>query len=585
MKRMLSVLMVAALLLSMLLPVATAQAEELKYWIGVDIANQRTTIYSTADNSVVHRWICSTGKKGYTTPVGVYYLPEAKGQERQEWFAFTGSYVKYCVCYKKGLYFHSILFRRKSDDSVMQSSIDRLGQIASHGCIRLEVQHARWLCDNCPTGTKVVIHNGTSDPRIVEALGGDAGIDLTTPLPAPKYVQSLYLDRSGTVALNKGEALKLNCTVFPEEAETKLSWKSSAAKYAAVGADGTVTGMAEGTATITVTSQNGKKASVKIKVVDPYKPTGVKLDQAGTVTLNRGEALRLSASLTPETAQSDLKWATSNKRYATVGADGTVTGVAEGTATITVKTYNGKRASVKVKVVDPYKPTGVKLDQTGTVTLNRGETLQLSASLTPETAQSELKWTTSNKKYATVGADGMVTGVAEGTATVTVKTYNGKRASVKVKVVDPYKPTGVKLDQAGTVTIEQGETLKLSASLSPETAQSELKWTTSNKKYATVGADGTVTGVAKGTATITVKTYNGKKTSVKIRVVPATPKPTEAPAASAELQGVEEESIQPVPEQPGENGAQPEATTPDAEAPVDVQADQPEGPVQNEASV
>lgn len=276
MKRMLSVLMVVALLLSALLPVATARAEGLKYWIGVDIANQRTTIYSTADNSVVHRWICSTGKKGYTTPVGVYYLPEAKGQERQEWFAFTGSYVKYCVCYKKGLYFHSILFRRKSDDSAMQSSIDRLGQVASHGCIRLEVQHAKWLCDNCPTGTKVVIHNGASDPRIVEALGGNAGVDLTTPLPAPKYVQSLSLDRSGTVSLNKGETLKLNCTVFPEEAEARLGWKSSAEKYATADADGTVTGVAKGTATITVKTYNGKKATVKTRVVPATaKPTEV----------------------------------------------------------------------------------------------------------------------------------------------------------------------------------------------------------------------------------------------------------------------------------------------------------------------
>ena len=497
MKRMLSVLMVVALLLSALLPVATARAEGLKYWIGVDIANQRTTIYSTADNSVVHRWICSTGKKGYTTPVGVDYLPEAKGQERQEWFAFTGSYVKYCVCYKKGLYFHSILFRRKSDDSVMQSSIDRLGQVASHGCIRLEVQHAKWLCDNCPTGTKVVIHNGASDPRIVEALGGNAGVDLTTPLPAPKYVQSLYLDRSGTVSLNKGETLKLNCTVFPEEAEARLGWKSSAAKYATVGADGTVTGVAEGTATITVTSQNGKKASVKIKVLDPYKPTGVSLDRTGTVVLNKGETLQLAATLSPETAQSDLKW-------------------------------------------------------------------------------------TSSKKYATVGADGTVTGVAEGTATVTVKTYNGKKASVKIKVVDPYKPTGVKLDHTGTVTIEQGETLQLAATLSPETAQSELKWTTSNKRHATVGPDGTVTGMAKGTATITVKTYNGKKATVKIRVVPATAKPTEVPAAPVESQEPAAEAVQPVSEQPEAVASEADAVS-GPEAPVDVQVDPPEAPVQSES--
>ena len=62
-------------------------------------------------------------------------------------------------------------------------------------------------------------------------------------------------------------------------------------------------------------------------------------------------------------------------------ADGAVTGVAEGTATITVSTYNGKKATVKVRVVDPYKPSGVKLDQTGTITLNKGESVQLNAVL------------------------------------------------------------------------------------------------------------------------------------------------------------------------------------------------------------
>ena len=181
-----------------------------------------------------------------------------------------------------------------------------------------------------------------------------------------------------------------------------------------------------------------------------------------------------------------------------------------------------------------------------------------------------------------MGADGTVTGVAEGTSTVTVKTYNGKKASVKIKVVDPYKPTGVKLDHTGTVTIEQGETLQLAATLSPETAQSELKWTTSNKRYATVGADGTVTGVAKGTATITVKTYNGKKATVKIRVVPATAKPTEVPVAPVESQEPAAEAVQPVSEQPEAVASEADAVS-GPEAPVDVQADPPEAPVQSEA--
>ena len=181
-----------------------------------------------------------------------------------------------------------------------------------------------------------------------------------------------------------------------------------------------------------------------------------------------------------------------------------------------------------------------------------------------------------------MGADGTVTGMAEGTAMVTVKTYNGKKASVKIRVVDPYKPTGVKLDHTGTVVLNKGETLQLAATLSPETAQSELKWTTSNKRYATVGADGTVTGVAKGTATITVKTYNGKKATVKIRVVPATAKPTEVPAAPVESQEPAAEAVQPVSEQPEAVASEADAVS-EPEAPVDVQADPPEAPVQSES--
>ena len=87
-------------------------------------------------------------------------------------------------------------------------------------------------------------------------------------------------------------------------------------------------------------------------------------------------------------------------------------------------------------MVDPLKAVSVKLDHTGTVVLNKGETLQLSATLSPATAKSDLTWTTSNRRCATVGADGTVKGVARGTATITVRTSNGKKAWVKVKVPD-----------------------------------------------------------------------------------------------------------------------------------------------------
>ena len=204
-----------------------------------------------------------------------------------------------------------------------------------------------------------------------------------------------------------------------------------------------------------------------------------------------------------------------------------VTPVAEGTATITVTAARGsvkKTATVKVKVVDPCKPTAVKLDQTGTVTLNLGETLTLNPILSPETAQATYSWKSSATKTATV-TDGVVTPVAEGTATITVTATRGsvkKTATVKVKVVDPLKPTAVKLDQTGTVWLELGETLQLNPILSPATAEATYSWKSSAAKIATVDENGFVRPVSKGTATITVTATRGsvKKTAtVKVKVV------------------------------------------------------------------
>ena len=343
-----------------------------------------------------------------------------------------------------------------------------------------------------------------------------AGVAAAEEVVAPEVKPSkIVLDQEKTVTVNMGETLELGWSFEPAEAQSELTWSSSSKKIAKV-EDGVVTPVKEGTATIAVKTANGKKDAVKVKVVDPYKPTKVELDASGTVIVNIDDVLVLDAILTPETAQTKLTWSSSSKKIAKVD-DGVVTPVKEGTATITVKTANGKKDTVKVKVVDPYKPAKVELDASGTVTLNMGETLELSAVLTPETAQTKLTWSSSSKKIAKV-EDGVVTPVKEGTATITVKTANGKKDTVKVKVVDPYKPTKVELEQSGTITLKKGEYLMLHPVLYPVTAQSELTWKSSSPKVASVSQDGLVQAHKAGTATITVTTRNGKKDTVKIKV-------------------------------------------------------------------
>lgn len=432
-------LALAALLLLGALPVFAAQAEgetPLPYWLGVDVVNQRVTVYSTADNSVVHRWLCSTGTSSTPTPTGIYTIPSGRNTVRKEWYKFGNVYVKWATRVTGGIYFHSVLFSKANDNTLIGSSLKKLGHQASHGCIRMEVPNAKWISDNIAIGTKVIIHKGVNDARITSALGGSAGVALTPSMPAPPVVQALALDPAGPITLNKGETLQLNCAIVPEGASTSLSWRSSKKKFVTVSSTGLVTAVGDGVATVTVTASNGVKASVQVTSVDSTAARNVALDKKGTVYVNVGETLQLNATVEPATAATGLTWKSSKPGYAAVDASGLVTGVAKGSAKITVLTSNKKKAVVTVKVLDPYAPAKVQLAQKGPYVLHVGETLQLNAILTPETSKTTFTWTSGKARVATVDANGLVTAVAKGKAKITVRTANKKRASIVIKVVD-----------------------------------------------------------------------------------------------------------------------------------------------------
>ena len=436
-KRRFLALLLAAVLLVGLLPAlnADAKADGLQYWIGVDVKNQRTTIYSTADNSVVHCWLCTTGASATPTPQGTFYLPEAKGSERKEWFSFTRSWVKYAVRYTRRLYFHSILFRKADDNSMMTGTLHHLGKKGSAGCVRLEVQHAKWLCDNCPTGTMVVIYSGVDDPRITSILGHQPSLETTPSLPAPPIVTGLTLSAAGPITMNKGETLQLYAAVEPAYATTSIRWKSSKTKYVKVDQNGLVTAVGNGPATITATTSNGIQAKVQIDSVDPTIARSVSL-VAPALTVNVGETLQLGAVTDPATAAAALTWKSSKARYATVDGSGLVTGMAAGTAKITVTTSNRKKATVTVKVLDPYAPASVALAEVGPLTLHVGESLTLNPVLTPATAKTTFTWTSSKKARVAVDGSGTITALRKGKVKITVKTANKKRASIVVNVVD-----------------------------------------------------------------------------------------------------------------------------------------------------
>lgn len=221
----------------------------------------------------------------------------------------------------------------------------------------------------------------------------------------------------------------------PEGTWSEVKWSSSNKKIATVDEDGYVEGKKNGTVTITAKAKNGgKKGKIKLKI--EVTPTKIELDQKGTVTLDLSDELVLGETVYPLYLDYyNVTWSSSNKKIAEVSSWGCVTPKKVGTVTITVKTKNGKKASVKVKVVDHTAPTKVSLEEKSTLRMKVSDKLFLHASVAPTTAvNAPLTWSSSNKKIVSVDQDGCIHALKKGTVTITVKTKNGKKAKVKVKV-------------------------------------------------------------------------------------------------------------------------------------------------------
>ena len=169
--------------------------------------------------------------------------------------------------------------------------------------------------------------------------------------------------------------------------------------------------------------------------------------------------------------------------------------------------------NIPFKALDANKPTAITLE-TKSVTLGKGEECLLTASLTPGDAETELVWKSSKPKTVSV-QDGKLTARKKGSAVVSVTTDNGLTAKISVTV--KAAPKTVILNRKGTVKLKKGKTLKLKAAYSNDAA-SKLTWKSSKKKIAKVSQSGKVTTLKKGTAVITVTTFNGKQAKVKIKV-------------------------------------------------------------------
>ena len=239
--------------------------------------------------------------------------------------------------------------------------------------------------------------------------------------------------------------------------------------------------------------------SEAFKAFPPVEVTSITLSQS-TANLKVGEALTLTAIVVPDDAtDKTVTWSTSDASIAAVDANGVVTAISAGTATITATA--GDKVALCQVTVENIAVSGITLSQS-TASLLKGELLTLTATVVPADAfDKTVTWITSDESIATVDGNGVVTAVAEGTATITA-TAGGHSAACLITVEKGIGVSGITLQDRAFLV--EGEVLSLTANIVPNNATNKtVIWSTSDERIASVDANGVVTAVAEGRATIT----------------------------------------------------------------------------------
>lgn len=316
-----------------------------------------------------------------------------------------------------------------------------------------------------------------------------------------------------------GKSFQLKKITVPSDADKTAIWSSSNTKIATVNSNGKVTGKKIGTCTITCTlTEYNQSATCRVKVA--------KLNSK--VTLNKksiyvglGKTYRLKASVwSNNTKNPSLKWKSANKKIATVSSKGRVKGKRLGVTKVTVVTKDKvkAKASCRVTVIRPV--TSVRMN-TKYAICYVGHTKQLKASVRPKGASiKKLKWSSSDKKIATVSGSGKITGISEGDVTITAKATDGsgKKATCLVKILEEVPVSSVVVAQT-ELTMKRGDTTTLSYSVLPNNNSDKLTFASDNRRVATVNSNGKIMAVGTGTATITILTSSGVTSTVKVNVV------------------------------------------------------------------
>ncbi|MYJ91382.1 MAG: Ig domain-containing protein, partial [Gemmatimonadetes bacterium] len=337
-------------------------------------------------------------------------------------------------------------------------------------------------------------------------------VSASVPVTVMQSAGSIAIEPAMAVLMSLGETVQLSATVLDGNGQpvagAVVTWSSSDVSVATVSAQGLVTAVSNGSATVTARS-GSVSTSVPVSVMQ--SAGSIVIEPSSATLMSLGETVQVSASVLDGNGQAvagaAVEWSSSDASVATVSAQGLVTALANGSVTVTARSGS---ASTSIPVTVMQSAGSIVIEPSEATLMSLGETVQLSATVLDGNGQpvagATVVWASSDASVATVSAQGLVTAVANSSVTVTARSGS---ASASVPVTVMQSAGSIAIEPAMAVLMSLGETVQLSASVLDGNGQpvagAVVTWSSSDASVATVSAQGLVTAVANGSATITAR--------------------------------------------------------------------------------
>ena len=233
--------------------------------------------------------------------------------------------------------------------------------------------------------------------------------------------------------------------------------------------------------------------------------------------MNPGDSYTIRCALSSDDDHQRLKFASSDEKVASIGADGTVYALSSGETEITARASGGAQASMRVVVAGiPMNELRLNVDE---VHIAKGEYSGLTVSYNTDASDTRLQWLSSDENVVRVNNSGRILGTGGGEAYVSVLAPNGRSASAKVFV--DVEGTAVHISP-GDLTLGVGAQVPLKTSFLPEDSTDKvMRWVSSAPGVLSVDEQGVLRAVSEGSAYITVLTEDGLTAGMGVTVEPA----------------------------------------------------------------